>query len=679
MSQSHLYPMSNPPPVTHSVDADGVGWVILDDPAGRANVINPATQAALHAALDALAGQPVKAVVVISAKEKIFMAGADLKWLAGLADAASATTVSREIQALFGRIAGFKVPVVGAIHGACAGGGLELALACSWRMASDAPETLIGLPEVSVGMIPAWGGCTRLPRLIGATAAVEHILKAKLVPVATAREAGLVDELVPPAELRAGAKAAALRLAAGGVPARPAPPGPAADFFARQRQLVLTRMRGQPAPLAVLEVVEKGAGLPLAASLELEAALFGGLAAGETAKNLVQVFFLKDAAKKLTLNAWFPPADGSLAPAAPFRTVGIVGAGVMGSGIAQWCAAHGFGVIMCDSSREAINRGVTVIRDLFAEAVQRGQLSAAMAHRMTGGIGITTTLEDFEMCDLVIEAIVEDVTAKQELFARLSAVVRPDCVLTSNTSALPLEELAKTATNPGRVVGLHFFNPVARMPLVELVLSPQTTRATAERALAFSRALGKTPVVCRSAPGFLVTRVLFFYLNEACRLREQGVPTEVIDGAMGAWGWPMGPMRLIDEVGVDVTELIFKEMAHYFSGRFTASTLCQRLLAGGLKGRKNGESAGFYSYVDGREALNPAVAGLAPAAAAAMEATAIQARLNGVMIAETTRALAEGVIKTPGDADLALLLGAGFPAFRGGLMRQARSAGVMPG
>jgi 3-hydroxyacyl-CoA dehydrogenase/enoyl-CoA hydratase/3-hydroxybutyryl-CoA epimerase len=227
------------------------------------------------------------------------------------------------------------------------------------------------------------------------------------------------------------------------------------------------------------------------------------------------------------------------------------------------------------------------------------------------------------------------------------------------------------------VVGLHFFNPVSRMPLVELVLSPHTTRATAEGALAFAKSLGKAPVVCKSAPGFVVTRVLFFYLNEACRLWEQGVPAEVIDRAMRDWGWPMGPMRLIDEVGVDVTDFIFGEMAHYFPGRFTATGICGRMLAAGMKGRKNGDSTGFYDYAASPEVLNPALAKFAPGATVTMDAKAIQDRLNGVMIEETRRVLAEGVLKTADEADFALLMGAGFPAFRGGLMRYARASGML--
>jgi len=668
-------PMSST--VTHSVDRDQIGWIMFDDPAARANVLTPAVFADLRAALAALAAQPVKAVVVMSAKERIFIAGADLKWLAKLPDTAAATAVSREGQACFALLAGFKVPVVCAIHGACAGGGTEIALASHWRIASEARETVIGLPETSVGTIPGWGGSVRLPRLIGAAAALECILKATLMPAAEAHRIGLVDELAPAAELKARAKAAALRLAAGGLPVRATPPAADGAFFAGLRSVTTKKTRGfEPAPLQAIDVVEQTAGQPVEVALEVEARAFGEVTAGEVCKNLIYVFFLKDAVKKLTVDAWFSPAAAAAAPA-PFKKIGVVGAGVMGSGIAQWCAACGHEVVLRDVKPEFVERGLAVIRGVFDEAVARKKLKPEAASAGLARVRTTTAWEGFGDCDLVVEAVTEDVALKQQLFAELAAVVRPDCVLASNTSALPIEELAAKAAQPGRTVGLHFFNPVSRMPLVELVLSPHTTRATAERTLALAKVLGKTPVICRSSPGFLVTRVLFFYLNEACRLWEQGVATEVLDTAMRGWGWPMGPMRLIDEVGVDVSDFIYGEMAHYFPGKFTGATLCRRMLAAGMKGRKNGASSGFYTYAGGKEALNPAMAQFAPEAKSPLSAAAITERLNRVMIEETKRVLDEGVLKTPEDADFALLMGAGFPAFRGGLMRYARSLGAV--
>ena len=665
------------PTVTYSMDSDGVGWLVFDDPAARANVFTPAVFADLRAAVAALAAQPVKAVVVWSAKERIFIAGADLKWLSKLPDAAAATAVGREGQASIGLLADFKVPVVCAVHGACAGGGTEVALASDWRIASDARETVIGLPENSVGTIPGWGGCVRLPRLIGAAAALDCILKATLLSAAEAKRVGLVDEVAPAADLKARAKTAALRLAEGGRPIRSTPPAAYAAYFEGLRATTLRKTRGhQPAPLKAIEVIEQSAGLPVAAALEMEARAFGEMTASEVCKNLIYVFFLKDAVKKLTVDGWFPPAGAPVAPA-PFHKIGVVGAGVMGSGIAQWCAARGHDVVLRDVKPEFVERGLAVIRGVFDEAVARKKMKPDAAVAGLARVRTTTAWDGFGDCDLVIEAIVENVAAKQALFAELAKVVRPDCVLASNTSALPIEELAATATSPGRTIGLHFFNPVSRMPLVELVLSPHTARATAERTLAFAKALGKTPVICKSSPGFLVTRVLFFYLNEACALWEQGVPTDVLDGALREWGWPMGPARLIDEVGVDVTDFIFGEMAHYFPARFKRSAVCARMLAAGMKGRKNGASSGFYTYVDGKEALNPAMASFAPATKSSLNAATITERLNRVMIDETKRVFDEGVLKTPEDADFALLMGAGFPAFRGGLMRYAKSIGAL--
>ena len=665
------------PTVTHSVDSDGVGWLVFDDPAARANVFTPAVFADLRSAIAALAALPVKAVVVMSAKERIFIAGADLKWLSKLPDVAAATAVGREGQSSLALLANFKVPVVCAVHGACAGGGTEVALASHWRIASDARETVIGLPENSVGTIPGWGGTVRLPRLIGAAAALDVILKATLLPAAEAQRAGIVDEVVPAAELKARAKAAAQRLAKDGRPTRTVPPAADAAFFAGQRAATLKKPRGhEPAPVKVIDLVEQSSELTIEAALEAEAKVFGEMTASEVCKNLIYVFFLKDAVKKLSVDAWFPSAPASAA-SAPFKKIGVVGAGVMGSGIAQWCAARGHDVVLRDVKPEFVERGLAVIRGVFDEAVARKKMKPEAAAAGLARVKTTTVWDGFGDCDLVIEAIVENVAAKSALFAELAKVVRPDCVLASNTSALPIEELAATVTEPGRTIGLHFFNPVSRMPLVELVLSPHTARGTAERTLAFAKALGKSPVVCKSSPGFLVTRVLFFYLNEACQLWEQGAATETLDPALRDWGWPMGPMRLIDEVGVDVAEFIFAEMAHYFPARFKSSTVCHRMLAAGMKGRKNGASTGFYTYVDGKEALNPAMREFAPAMKSSLSAAAITERLNRVMIDETKRVLDEGVLKTPEDADFALLMGAGFPAFRGGLMRYAKSIGAV--
>jgi len=580
------------------------------------------------------------------------------------------------------------VPVLCAIDGACAGGGYELALACHWRIASDAQVTLIGLPEVSHGLIPAWGGCVRLPRLIGAHAAVKHILRGALLPAAEALRLGLVDEVVPAASLKARARVVALRLAASGKPDRSGSsvtahplssisPIPEQTLFSDYRKRALAHGPGRKAQLAALDVIEQGANLPFSQAQELESAMFGEMATSEIARNLIRVFFLKNAGKKNPLDAWFPPEPAGTPAIAPIRNVGIIGAGVMGTGIAHCCAMQGVGVLMHDADRNILKQGVEVIRELFREGENRGKISHAAAHKAMGGIGLSSSLEDFEFCDLVIETVTEDAAVKRQVFAELIRFVPPEVVLTSNTSALPIEKITAEMPEPGRVAGLHFFNPVGRMQLVEIALTVHTTRATATRALGLVRALGKTPIICRASPGLFVTRVLAHYLNEACRCWENGAPVEVIDQAMTEWGWPMGPLRLIDEVGVNIINSIFHEMAASYPGRFSATSICGQLVYAGMSGRKNGASSGFYAYSGEKGEVNPQLGQFAPARKADLEASAIQSRLVFRMIEEAQRALEEGIVKTEDEADLALLLGVGFPAFRGGLLHYARANGLV--
>lgn len=681
--------MKSSAPVTYAVDSDRVGWITFGDPSRRANVVDAETESALAAALDAAATDPPRAIVIVSAHERIFIAGADLNVLAALTNEASATELSRRGQRLFQRVADSSVPVVAAIHGACAGGGFELALACHWRIASDAGVTRIGLPETNIGTIPGWGGCVRLPRLIGVKAALDHILTAHLISPTVALELGMVHEVVPASELRMRAKAAALRLAAEGHPSNPPRAARPADELDALRSEASRRSGGHyPALLAAIDAVTEAAEQPWREALATESEYFGRVTAGAICKNLIRVFFLRESARKRTLAGWFGGAESqgsegqvrAVALAKPIQRVGIIGAGVMGSGIAHWLATRGFEVWLRDVQPEAIERGLTVVRQLFEAAVRRGTLDAEQADRCLRRITPTTAWAGIAECDLVIEAIVEHTAAKQALFRELETRMRPDAVLASNTSALPIEEFARGGTSPQRVLGIHFFNPVARMPLVELILARETSAATAERALAFVKALGKTPVICRSSPGFLVTRVLFFYLNAAVHLWESGASTAHVDAALREFGWPMGPLRLIDEVGVDVTDFIFGELAQFFPDRFERSTACARLVAAGLLGRKNGASRGFYRYEGKSEAGNdsetrPLVGDGSPAGSSASRLDSgpgeIALTLMRVMAAEAQRCLDEGVIRSPDDVDFALLSGAGFPAFRGGLMQWA--------
>nr|AGC09647.1 putative 3-hydroxyacyl-CoA dehydrogenase NAD-binding [uncultured bacterium] len=584
-----------------------------------------------------------------------------------------------------------------AIHGACIGGGFELALACHWRIASDDVATQIGFPETSLGTIPGWGGTVRLPRLIGAKPALEHILRAALLNGVAACKAGMIDDVVATADLRDKAKAAAHELPRRGQNPPSIPPVRVPGLFKQMRAEMQSKSSDRlPALQAAIDAVDRTLERPMAEALEIEARLFGEVAAGIVCKNLIRVFFLREAAKRRTLDGWFEgdaptTASRSEAHARPskklqshrtsIRRIGVVGAGVMGSGLTQWLAAHGFEVTWRDVEQQIVDTGMSVVRRRFDAAVKRGRLTAGEANSALRRISTTTTWDGFGSCGLVIEAIVENLAAKQALFAEMTGIVSRDTILASNTSALPLEEITARVAKPERAVGLHFFNPVSRMPLVELVIGRHTSREHAEQALAVVKALEKAPVICRSSPGFLVTRVLFFYLNEAVRLREQGLSTRQIDGAMREFGWPMGPLRLIDEVGVDVTDFIFRELEHYFAPRFTRNNACGRLVSAKLLGRKNGTDQGFYSYDGGNETVNDLAEPLLVSLPAAendsgvvpQDTRAIVEWLMRVMVAEAERCLAEGVVRSADEVDFALLSGAGFPAFRGGLLHWARS------
>jgi 3-hydroxyacyl-CoA dehydrogenase/enoyl-CoA hydratase/3-hydroxybutyryl-CoA epimerase len=569
------------------------------------------------------------------------------------------------------------VPVLAAIHGASAGGGYEVALAAHYRLASESPATVIGLPEVGLGTIPGWGGCARLPRLIGTSAAIEHILAARLLPAAQAKAAGLVDELAPAEGFRDAARAVALRLAENGVPSRTLAPGEmGTEAIDTRRARVLEKTRGlQPAPIVLLDVVARSFDRPIQEALAEEARQFGRVTVTPECRGLVRTFFLKEAFRKPDVDAWFPDMESH--PHAPVSRVGVIGAGVMGAGIAQWLAARGLAVVLKDVDESALQRARESIRILFEEAVRRGKTSAPQAESAIAAMRTTTEWDGLADCDLIIEAIFEDLAAKQEIFRKLASLVPPTTILASNTSALPIDSIAADVPDPERVVGIHFFNPVSRMPLVEVILGPHTSRATADRVAQWTRRIGKSAVFCKSSPGFIVTRILFFYLNEAVRIWSTQPDTLAIDEAMLDFGMPMGPLRLIDEVGIDVTAFIMEGMAGYYAGRFTPANAAKKLVASSLKGRKSG--AGFYRYSGRRESVNEeaiAIAGATPVGEP-LSAAEIRERLLDLMVREARGCIEEGIVKSADDIDFAMLLGTGFPAFRGGLTHWAKASGKL--
>ncbi|MBV9009860.1 MAG: enoyl-CoA hydratase/isomerase family protein, partial [Verrucomicrobia bacterium] len=551
---------------------DGICLLNFDRPESGANIFDAATVRDLDRELDEIeTDSSLRGLVITSAKKSIFIAGADLKTLLRQAQTGEMRAFIAEGQRVFNRIAALKMPTCAAIHGACAGGGYEITLTCDWRVASDDPSTRIGLPETTLGLIPAWGGCTRLPRLIGLEKAAEVITKGKLYSAAEAKELGLIDEVVARDQLLEAAK-------------RKVREGKRPEQGASQTagELKTPRASGNSAPVRAVEII--GRQEPVEKSLASELRAIVELGETDATQNLIRNFFLAEKYKKGT----------SKLPAEKIAHAAVIGAGVMGSGIAQWLSSRGVSVILRDVGAEQLNRGVALIDKTYADAVKRGLMSDDKAKQGRARIVASTAPGEMRDVQVVIETASEKLEIKKRIFRELDEKAPKALMLATNTSALPISDLAAETARPARVIGLHFFNPVSRMKLVEVVVGWQTADETLERALAFARQVGKLPVVVRDRPGFLVNRVLFPYLLDAAELFEHGVSAAEIDEPLLRWGMPMGPLRLIDEIGVDITVDIADTLERAYGRRDQAAGILREMLAAGMLGRKNGR--GFYRY-----------------------------------------------------------------------------------
>lgn len=657
--------------------SDGIGWLTFDTPRSSVNVFNESTLRELDGHLEAIEEDPsIKALVIRSAKERVFIAGADLKAIRSLPQDRLDELIDLG-QAVFSRLASVAVPKIAVIHGACVGGGLEVALACDYRIASDSEATRLGLPEVQIGLIPAWGGSTRLPRLIGLPRALDLILTGKLVRAAQARKLGIVDHVVPREHLEAMARKV-VQLSERG-PGRPKIgrrllpllsllPLPQVIGWKARRGL-LAKTRGlYPAPLKALDVVTWGYRRSFSDSLALERAGIRELARRPETLKLIDLFFRKeDASKKL-------PAVGT---PKPVSSAVVVGAGVMGAGIAHWLGSQGIGVLMTDVSTEAIAKGLSRVSSLLDEGVRRRAISRKEARDALDRI--STSHEKVSLHQpIVIEAATERLELKKQIFADLAARTGADAILATNTSALSVTDLAECVPHPERVIGLHFFNPVHRMPLVEIITHSQTAPDVLSTTVAFAQRIGKTPVVVRDSPGFVVNRILMPYLMEAVRLFEAGAPAALVDEAMLDFGMPMGPLRLLDEIGIDVAGHVGATLVQAFPDRLPHLELLDRLVAAGRLGRKAG--LGFFTYAKGKQGPAPSVSDLVrkPEPAAPNDVPAkeeIQQRLALLLGNEAVRCLDEGVVAAASDIDLAMVLGTGYPPFRGGPIAWVSSFG----
>ncbi|MBA3496770.1 MAG: fatty acid oxidation complex subunit alpha FadJ [Gemmatimonadales bacterium] len=656
---------------------NGIAVVTFDLPGEPVNKLSDAVKVEFEALLIGLRDDSsIRGAVLISGKPDSFIAGADIEEFTALTTEIAAERLSFEGQEMVSRVETLPTPVVAAIHGACLGAGLELALACHYRVATDHRKTQLGLPEVQLGLIPGAGGCQRLPRLIGVRAALDMILTGRSERGAKALRLGLVDELVPPSILRATALAAADRLARDGAPRRQ-PTGGLRGFLlertATGRRMVYRAAEKQvrakssghyPAPLRALEAVRIGLEQGITAGLAAEHRFFGELAVGEVSRKLVQVFFATTALKK---DDGIPP--GSAVPR-QIRRLGVVGAGFMGAGIAGTAALNvEVDTRLKDADLERVGKGLNTVGGILGERLKRRRLTRPQFERLSALVSGGTDYRGFGRADLVIEAVFEDLALKRRVLAEVEAVTRPDAIFASNTSTIPIRDIAAEATRPERVLGMHFFSPVEKMPLVEVIPTEATAPEAVVTAVRFGRRMGKTVIVVADHPGFWVNRILSPYLNEAAMLVAEGVPVALIDRTMTNWGFPVGPVALLDEVGLDVAQKAGGVMHVAFGDRLRPPETLTRLIGDGRLGRKNGR--GFYRYRDGHKAgvddSIHALLGVRPVSDA--DVAVIERRLVYAMLNEAAMALDEGAVRSPRDGDVGALFGIGFPAFRGGPLR----------
>jgi 3-hydroxyacyl-CoA dehydrogenase / enoyl-CoA hydratase / 3-hydroxybutyryl-CoA epimerase len=636
-----------------SLDSDGIGWLGADRAGASTNTLSRAVLEGLDAQLELIERARPKGVVLWSAKKNGFVAGADISEFKPIATAQQGFELVRAGQQVMDRLERLPCPTVAAVHGFALGGGLELALACRYRVAADDDKVSLGLPEVQLGIHPGFGGTVRAPRLIGGRAALDLMLTGRPVRAKRALALGLVDRLAPLDSLKAAAQAL---LREGPAPRR-APLLDRALALAPLRSVVANQALAQvarrarpdhyPAPYAIIDLWRRH-GAAGQAAYEAEARSFAELCLSEASRSLVRVFFLQDRLKGLAGK-----------DAAPAQAVHVVGAGVMGGDIAAWCAQRGLGVTLQDRSLEFVQPALERARAGFEKGAKTPAAAAEMATRLAAdveGRGASTA-------DVVVEAIYENVEAKQALYAAVEPRLKPGALLATNTSSLMLETLSTTLANPARLVGLHFFNPVAKMPLVEVIHGERTDPAAIKAALAFARRIDKLPLPCRSAPGFVVNRILFPYLTEAMHAARDGIALPVLDEAALAFGMPQGPIELADSVGLDVALHVGEVLAAAFGTPRPA--VLEPLVAAKKLGRKSGE--GFYVWRDGKP-LKPASAGPVP--------EDLADRLILPMLNEAAACLRQGIVADEDLLDAGVIFGTGFAPFRGGPLHYARHRGI---
>ena len=670
--------------IDYQLGPDGIAtltWDMRDAP------MNLLTRASIHdfsVAVQRAATDPaVRGVIVASAKPD-FIAGADLGMLQELGDAASVAALAESLHRLLRGIETGGKPYVAALNGSALGGGFELALACHRRIAADNAKALIGLPEASVGLLPGGGGTQRLPRMIGIAKALPLLTEGRKLGPAAALAAGLVDEVVPGEQLLARARAWLLADGAehvvkpwdkkgfklpGGAVQSPS----AYDTFIAANALLRAKTFGNyPAPLAILSCVYNGCQIDFDSACRVEMREFAKLATGTAAKNMIRsLFFGLGEANKLAAR----PRD---VPKASFAKVGVLGAGMMGAGIAHACAEAGMQVVLLDTSVEAAARGKAYGEGLWNGRVDAGRMSQAERDARAARISTTTSYADLTGCAFVVEAVFEDRAVKADVTRRAEAVLAPGAVFATNTSTLPIGGLAQASVRPADFIGLHFFSPVDKMPLVEIIRGEATSDGCLARAMDFARAIEKTPIVVNDRRGFYTSRVFTTYLAEGMALLAEGVNPALIENAGRMAGMPVGPLALSDEVSLELLARIKAQTAADLGAAYARGaidTVSERMVQLGRMGKKAGK--GFYDYpAGGPKTLWAGLAQEFPRAAVQPGVEAVKERLMFIQSVEAARCLEDKVLLAPIDADVGAILGWGFPAYLGGPIGQIHSVGV---
>jgi 3-hydroxyacyl-CoA dehydrogenase/enoyl-CoA hydratase/3-hydroxybutyryl-CoA epimerase len=689
---------------------DGIAVITFDLPNESVNKLSRAVKDEFVALLSRLEQDTsVHGAVLISGKPDVWIAGADIEEFLQLKTATDAERLSRDGQMLLDSMERLRIPIVAAIHGACLGGGLEAALACRYRIATDHSKTILGLPEVQLGLIPGAGGTQRLPRKIGLTNGLDLILTGKHVRARKALQLGLIDELVHPSILRSISIQRAREVAegrrkseshAGGLKGVLLDRNPAgrAIVLRKAREQTLAKSRGNyPALIAAIDAVAKGYEKGIAEGYREESRKFGEMAMTDVSRQLIFLFFATNELKKDPGidPLQYPDLPVSSFEPLPVDKIAIIGAGFMGAGIASIAVQHGTLVRLKDADHSRVAKGYAAVRDVLRERLTKKQITKVQYSDYMALVGGTVDYSGFGNVDLVIEAVFEDLAVKHQVLRETEAAIRPDAIFATNTSTIPIALIAQASSRPERVLGMHFFSPVHKMPLLEVITTPNVHPQVVATTVAYGKRLGKTVIVVNDGPGFFVNRILSPYINEAGILLDQGVAVDLIDKALVDFGFPVGPITLIDEVGLDVAVKAGKIMAEAFPERMQPANSIQAVVTAGRYGRKT--QKGFYSYdKEGKKGdVDPSVYALflapgsipvaktitAPNASDTpqledMPAAQIQQRTVLAMLNEAARCLSDGIIKSPRDGDVGAVFGIGFPPFRGGPFRYMDTLGV---